>query len=460
LKIAGRRDQGRVSPLPFAAEKTWHVVEKGLKVAAVNPVSRGEKLLNAAMLDQYLYRRALPGPWVVEGCPEGDFAAAVVIPALAEGESLWATLASLAENPAEYLARTLILVVVNHSEKAEASIRAANLADLCRLREWPASPLRLAWVDAAGPGRELPAKSAGVGLARKLGFDHALTRLSTGCGHPFLVSLDADTLVRPDYLPALFRHFDGAEAGGAVLPFAHQPGRDAAEERAIERYELYLRHYVLGLELAGSPYAFHAVGSALACRADAYIKAGGMNRRGAGEDFYFLQQLAKTSGVVPVAGTLVRPSSRPSGRTPFGTGRSVARLLAGEEFAVGFYEPRAFRVLGQWLALVAEQGPCSGSLLLGMARQCSEELAAYLEGLSFVSTWERLRRNHPRPEALHRAFHGWFDGLATLRLIHALCRERLAPEAALPELLAWAGLPAVGGPGEFLERLRERQSAL
>lgn len=417
-------------------------------------------LLNAAMLAQYLHRRALPGPWTIEGCPEGDFAAAVVIPALAEGESLWATLASLAENPREYLARTLILVVVNHSEKADASIRAANLDDLRRLREWPASPLRLVWVDAAGPGRELPAKSAGVGLARKLGFDLALTRLSTRSESPFLVSLDADTLVRPDYLSALFRHFADAETGGAVLPFAHQPGRDVAEERAIERYELYLRHYVLGLELAGSPYAFHAIGSAMACRADAYIKAGGMNHRRAGEDFYFLQQLAKTSGVAPVVGTLVRPSPRPSGRTPFGTGSSVARLLAGEALAVAFYQPRAFRVLGQWLALVADQGQSSGAVLLAMARQSSEELATYLEGLNFVSVWEALRRNHPRPEALQRAFHGWFDGLASLRLIHALCRERLSPEAALPELLAWAGLPSGGGPAEFLARLRERQSGL
>lgn len=415
--------------------------------------------MNAAMLAQYLHRRALPGPWTIEGCPEGDFAAAVVIPALAEGESLLATLTSLAENPSESLARTLVLVVINHPEGADEAIRAANLADLRRLRAWPASPLRLVWVDAAGPGRELPAKSAGVGLARKLGFDLALTRLKTQSGCPFLVGLDADTLVRHDYLPALFRHFADAEAGGAVLPFAHQPGGDAAEERAIERYELYLRHYVLGLELAGSPYAFHAIGSALACRADAYIKAGGMNRRSAGEDFYFLQQLAKTSGVAPVAGALVRPSSRPSGRTPFGTGRSVARLLAGEESAVAFYDPRAFRVLGQWLALVADQGQSSGAVLLAMARQCSEELAAYLEGLNFVSTWERLRRNHPRPEALQRAFHGWFDGLASLRLIHALCRERLSPEAALPELLAWAGLPSGDGTGQFLARLRERQSA-
>jgi len=47
------------------------------------------------------------------------------------------------------------------------------------------------------------------------------------------------------------------------------------------------------LQQAGSPYAYHTIGSAFACRAEAYIAAGGMNRRHAAEDFYFLQQLAK-----------------------------------------------------------------------------------------------------------------------------------------------------------------------
>jgi len=413
--------------------------------------------LNAALLAQYLHRRALSGPWAAEGCSEGDFAAAVIIPSLAEGESLFATLTSLAENPPEFLARTLVLVVINHGEGAADAVRAVNHADLRRLREGPSGPLRLAWVDATGPGRELPAGSAGVGLARKLGFDLVLPRLRRDSGSSFLVSLDADTLVCPAYLPALFHHFANAEAGGAVLPFIHQPGRNAAEQRAIERYELYLHHYVLGLELAGSPYAFHSVGSALACRADAYLKAGGMNRRRAGEDFYFLQQLAKTSGVAPVAGTLVRPSPRPSGRTPFGTGRSVARLLDGEESAVGFYAPRAFQILGQWLALIAARKEDPGLGLLAQARNRAPELAAYLEERNFSVVWERLRRNHPRPEALLKAFHCWFDGLATLRLIHALSPQRLSPEAALPELLAWAGRSAAGGVGEWLAELRREQ---
>jgi hypothetical protein len=411
---------------------------------------------------KYLASRAQSGPWHIGGCDRADFAAAVVIPALAEEESLTATLDSLAANPADLLARTLVLVVINHRQDTDPRDRQINHADLRRLRrEAPGRrPLQLAWVDAASEGLELPAKTGGVGLARRIGFDLALARLDLSLPAPFLVALDADTLVAPDYLPALYRHFATCAAGGAVLPFEHQAGSDAAEQRAIERYELFLRHYVLGLELAGSPYAFHTVGSALACRAEAYAGAGGMNRRPAGEDFYFLQQLAKTAGVARLRGTLVRPSARPSGRTPFGTGRSVARLLAGETDAVSFYHADCFRILGRWLRLVAGNPTLGGEELTTLAAAIGEDLPDYLRTIGFAGAWERLRRNHGRPEPLLKAFHCWFDGLATLRLIHHLSsgpRARGRGEDLLPQLLEWARLKDAGTLAGQLGALRARQ---
>ena len=182
----------------------------------------------------------------------------------------------------------------------------------------------------------------GVGLARKIGLDLALPLLDYGGGDPLLVCLDADTLVQPDYLPAITRHFARSTAGGAAIPYRHRPAADPAGQGAIDRYELFLRAYVLGLELAGSPYAFHTVGSAMACRASAYVASGGMNRRLAGEDFYFLQQVHKTSGVAPLAGTVVHPSPRSSHRVPFGTGRAVGDMLAEGEQRLLFYQPVCF----------------------------------------------------------------------------------------------------------------------
>jgi glycosyl transferase family 2 len=420
--------------------------------------------MTAGPASHYLKTRAITGPWQLAGCKDNGFAGAVVIPALAESPTLFATLRSLATNPAEFLARFLVIVVVNQRTDARRQDKLDNLATLERLAaaEPPFPQIKLAWVDAASPGLELAPRGGGVGLARKIGADLALSRLDFQGGDPLLISLDADTLVGPDYLAALSRHFGQTRAGGAVIPFRHQQGSSAEEQRAIDLYELFLRSYVLGLELAGSPYAFHTVGSAMACRASAYARMGGMNSRSAGEDFYFLQQLQRTAGVARVSGTVVFPSARASHRVPFGTGRSVSRALAGDEAAICFYRPECFRVLGDWLALVAQQVELGGTGLCAASRGISAELCGYLESAGFAAAWENLRSNNKSPQTLLTAFHGWFDGLRTMKLIHYLSAgayPRCGPEAAVPELLLRAGAEPVEGICAQLRLLQRIQTS-
>ena len=320
--------------------------------------------------------------------------------------------------------------------------------------------IRPVWVDAASPGRELPAKGGGVGLARKIGFDLALTCLDYSHADPILVALDADTLVRPDYLSSLVGHFRSASAGGAVIPFRHREDGPPSHDAAIRRYELFLRCYVQGLRMAGSPYAFHTVGSAMACTAGAYVKAGGMNSRAAGEDFYFLQQLHRTSGLAGVDGTVVYPSARASHRVPFGTGRSVGRLLSNEEDAVLFYHAECFRILGDWLVLMVNNMDSPGSEIHGRSRDISPYLHEYLDAAGFPDVWGKLRRTSRDDSSLTTAFHGWFDGLKTMKLIHHLSAgpyPRSQPDEAVPRLLQWAGLECLTGVEKQLSLLRNVQ---
>ncbi len=416
-----------------------------------------------ATIQGYLQTRAGAGPWQLSGYAGGGFAGAVIIPALAESAHLFITLAALARNPPEVLARFLVLVVVNQREDASQGDRADNQATLRLLAAGAGLPgeLHCAWVDAASPGLELPAKVGGVGLARKIGHDLALHRLDYRGDDPLLVSLDADTLVEPGYLPAIVRHFLAATAGGAIVPFRHQQGETAAEQAAVTRYELFLRSYVLGLSLAGSPYAFHTVGSAMACTAAAYCRMGGMNSRSAGEDFYFLQQLQRTAGVAQVAGTVVQPSARASHRVPFGTGRSIGRLLAGDGTAVLFYRTECFALLKEWLSLVTEHPELPGAELQARATGIAVPLGEYLAAADFTRTWDRLRANNRRIAPLMTAFHGWFDGLKTMKLIHhlsAVLFPRCEPEQALPPLLNWGRISPPEHPDELLEFLRAIQN--
>ncbi|HXE96568.1 MAG TPA: glycosyltransferase family 2 protein [Dongiaceae bacterium] len=409
----------------------------------------------------YLNKRAAGAPWAITDAPSRRFDGAIVIPSLAEAANLPLTLESLSCNPGELLERFLVLVVVNQRTDASDAETADNLETLQMLPHWKQQYRldNLFWVDAALAGNELPPRQ-GVGLARKIGLDLALPLLDYPPGDPLLVCLDADTLVQSDYLPAITRHFARSTAGGAAIPYRHRPAADPAGQGAIDRYELFLRSYVLGLELAGSPYAFHTVGSAMACRASAYVTSGGMNRRQAGEDFYFLQQVHKTSGVAQLTGTVVHPSPRSSHRVPFGTGRAVGDMLSEGEQRLLFYQPYVFSIVGEWLACVAESPAAAASSLLRDAAGISPVLHEFLEQAGFGDSWDNLKKNNRESARLSAAFHGWFDAFRTMRLIHELTDRaypRIAPERGVAPLLERAGQVAPDTVSGQLELLRKLQ---
>ena len=409
----------------------------------------------------YLRKRAVLEPWRIEGHPGRTFRAAVVIPSLAEKDNLPHTLHSLAANPPALLAQTMILVVVNQREDASVAEQADNRATLESLPRWKLEYGlgNLYWVDAASADKELPPKQ-GVGLSRKIGLDLALAHMDHGVGDPLLICLDADTLVQSDYLGAIFNHFAVNSAGGASIPYCHRSAVDPQGQAAIERYELFLRVYVLGLELAGSPYAFHSVGSAMACRASAYAAGGGMNRRLAGEDFYFLQQLHKTAGVASLSGTIVHPSPRSSRRVPFGTGRAVGDMLSAGEGRLLFYQPQLFEILGEWLDCVKQHDGAYSSELLCRAGRISPWLREYLEQAGFGEAWDNLLRHNPDRIRLQAAFHAWFDAFRTMRFMHHLSDSaypRIAPQEAVPALLQRAGSEAPPSVSGLLECLRGLQ---
>ncbi|HSR11859.1 MAG TPA: glycosyltransferase family 2 protein [Thermodesulfobacteriota bacterium] len=411
---------------------------------------------------KYLSSRGVAGPWAIEGTEKSDYAAAVVIPALAENDLLFFTLDSLTRNRTDLLRRVLILIVINNGKSASAAVRENNRATLERLRGFPFSPhVQLGWIDAASPGQEIPSRVAGVGMARKIGFDLALGRVDFENHSPLLISLDADTVCAPNYLEAVFAHFRRTRAPGAVVPFCHQRGDTPEQDAAIRRYELFLRAYVLGLAGAGSPFAFHTVGSAMACTAEGYVRIGGMKVRQAAEDFYFLEHLAKDGGVSPLAGTVVYPSARTSSRVPFGTGRSMTKLMEEGRNAVLFYQPGVYEVLKKWLNLVSLSLDKSGETIEKEAADISGDLADFLRAADFWTQWEKLRKNFKTPSQLLKAFHAWFDALKTMKLIHHLSAgpfPRMEPGEVLPGLLRWAGLPHAEGQEAQLQLLRKRQN--
>ncbi len=401
----------------------------------------------------------------------GDAAAidqVVVIPALAEKEALFFTLASLAENSRKDLERTLVLCVVNNRPLPAATPEEVgnNQDTLKMLRniiagDYPADwdedrhlaapvekimsrPLRLACLDAASAGCELPERG-GVGHARKLGMDRALGLFDISRDDlKLLICLDADTRVTAGYLSAIRRHFDVHPTPAAVVAYAHPLPDDPALRAAIIEYEIFLRYYVLGLSWAASPYAFHTIGSTMVCTTAAYVAVRGMPRRQAGEDFYFLNKLAKLGPMGNIAATTVYPAARASRRVPFGTGRRIVTRLEGPDEEYLVYDPGVFLHLKALLQEIMARPDRSGSALTAWSASLHPRISSYLQEQGFPAAWERIRRNSGSDAYLRRQFHVWFDGFKTLKLIRYLTGEAFPPVTVLKavrQLLEKMGLP-------------------
>lgn len=337
------------------------------------------------------------------------FRCAAVIPACDELEEIGSNLLSLFPGADDF-----VLLVVNHPADAPPRVKAAS-GELLRLLASGAFPCRnLFWIDA-------PDLTFGVGEARKLGMDAVVSACRPECMEKgILASLDADTLVEPDYFDAVWDSFERDPSVSALsIPFRHRPGATPEEERAIRGYEAYLNRYVERLREAGSPYAFQTVGSAFAVRASAYVRAGGMRLRRGGEDFYFLQAAAKTGRLVTGARVLVHPSPRPSERVPFGTGPAVRKWMKGElplEIS-----DHAFACLRRVLSSASAPGALDGpERFLSRIDPVS---ARFLREEGFPSVWAKVLANTPdRSESRLSAFHAWFDGLKTLRFLRMVDR--------------------------------------
>ncbi len=171
-------------------------------------------------------------------------------------------------------------------------------------------------------------KHCGVGQARKTVMD-AIAREAKN-NDDIIVSLDADTLFGTDYLEVIAQTFlDYSYIAALSVPYYHPLTQDEITNRCILRYEIYMRVYALNMLFIHNPYAFTAIGSAMALRVDIYRKVGGITPHRAGEDFYFLQKLRKHGSVLTWCPAKIYPAARFSDRVIFGTGPAMIRGREG-----------------------------------------------------------------------------------------------------------------------------------
>lgn len=322
-------------------------------------------------------------------------------------------------NESEYISETIdcirrqntsidfeVFVIVNNSKPStnDSEIYLDNQKTIEYLNGITDIPLTV--IDRSSKGKEMTDSRTGVGWARKIVMDEIV---HTAEFDDIIISLDSDTTFGENYFGSIVKNFnENLDAVAISVPYYHKLSENEIQNRAILRYEIYMRHYLINLLRIDSPYGFTALGSAMAFRARAYKAVRGLTPKKGGEDFYFLQKLVKYGKVMIQNYETVYPSSRFSDRVAFGTGPAIIKGSKGDWKSYPIYDYRLFDKIGETYNLFSEL----------YNRDIETPISRHLNKDSDNNTiWKKLRENHRNAKGFIRACHIRIDGLRILQFL-------------------------------------------
>ena len=332
----------------------------------------------------------------------------VAIPALNELDYLPKTLQALEKQQTKV--SFSVYVCVN---QPDSWWKQADKKDICEnnkqllfklRRRHYAFPLHI--IDKTSPDKGWDDKNFGVGWARKTLFDHIM---SIADPEDILVSMDADTVFSENYLDSLAKNFEQHPQQTAVaVPYYHPLSDDEAANRAILRYEIYMRNCLLNHYRIGCPYNFTAIGSAIAVKIKALQKINGITPMKSGEDFYLLQKLRKMAPISNWNDEMVYPAARFSDRVFFGTGPAMIKGSQGLWDSYPLYHYSLFDEVKKTYDLIDQL----------YTKDLSTPFIEFLkEQFKTEDLWGPLRQNVKDLAHFRHAFHEKADGLRVLQFL-------------------------------------------
>ncbi len=362
-------------------------------------------------------------PELINDAPSPDTGIIVVVPAFDEPEisGLLDSLALCREPDC----RVEVIIIVNAPAGASEESLNNNIKSILSSETWkkehPECFFNLHIID----GPLLWSSGWTVGIARKTGMDEAVRRFDR-INKPdgIILNLDADCKVKNNYFTAVYYEmYDRKDRSACSIYFEHPvSGNEFPEEiyRSIILYELHLRYYLQGLAFSGFPWVHHTVGSAIAVKALAYIKSGGMNRKMAGEDFYFIQKLLPAGGFFNLNQTTVYPSPRSSARVPFGTGSTISRLTQGNNGALLTYNFDAFIELKSLFSLVDKIFLCDNNDPEFFYYELPQGIMQFMDVMEWTSKIREIKGNTSAIQSFRKRFFGWFNLFKIVKYLNSI----------------------------------------
>lgn len=411
----------------------------------------------------YLSRRTL-FPEIINEVPDPETGLIAVIPAYNEPE-IRTLLGSLAECAVPDCGIEIILVV-NSPDNATPDSLQVNINTISEIETWkkahPACFFRIYTIDASSLGID----GWNVGLARKTGMDEAVRRFERiNNKEGAILSLDADCTVEKNYFSSLCNElYKRKERSGCSIYFEHPlSGEEFTESHysAITLYELHLRYYFQGLTYSGFPYVHHTVGSSVAVKVLPYIKAGGMNRRMAGEDFYFIQKLVLGGGYFNFSGTTVYPSPRSSIRVPFGTGMAINKLIQNPCDDLMTYNVNAFEDLHTLFSLVRSDKMRLSDDQGNLYNSLPDSVRLFICKEEWIRKISEIKGNTSGGKSFFKRFFAWFNMFMIVKYMNTIHRgyyEKRPVSKSASELLEMAGDDySLKDPSSLLDHYRRKE---
>jgi len=314
-----------------------------------------------------------------------------------------------------------VIVVINHPENADVDQMDLNNKVYTHVSKWAEQNNNDRIQFLISKPISFPKKHAGAGLARKVAMDEAVRRLDgTVVENPVIAAFDADATCTPNYLMDLQRHFiKHPKSLGCSINFEHP--LDAKDQTDFERdsivqYELHLRYYQAALAYAKHPQAKFTVGSSMAVTREAYVLQGGMNRRKAGEDFWFMLKLMMAGEVSALTSSTIYPSSRQSFRVPFGTGRAMLEMYESKIPVYKTAQFESFERLKRFLEYV--------DTMYTKEPEIDDRLTLqFLETVNWKEIIAEIRLYTTDLESFRKRFFRWFNVFMVMKFFHYLRDE-------------------------------------
>ena len=308
-----------------------------------------------------------------------------------------------------------VIVIVNSGENTNSRIKQNNRDIFKKLKGLEQNyQYRLL----SANFENLPSKTAGVGLARKIGMDEAVRRYAE-INNPYgiIISLDADCLVDKSYFLHIISKFgNDKHSGAATFNFEHNFDTQIFSTEEIEAcklYEAYLRYFRLALKSTGFPHTFYTIGSCFAVKALSYTKVGGMPQQQGGEDFYFLHKIAKMTNILEIDIPIVFPAPRVSDRVPFGTGPAVKKIISQKEYKL--YNRNLFLLLKTFYQQIDDIYISNTSA----TQQIPVEILNFIGKNKFETIINECKENSKTLETFKKRFISKFDAFWIIKFLNS-----------------------------------------